>query len=282
MHELKSLSFWPFHALTTGIAILIVFIARLIGYYADATVTDHAAIMLHSAILVIVGHTLMTAGALGAMRQLSNTAPLVVCAAVGCIAVSPIAAILSPLLSWSAGVGPTAIAEAASRDELMAAIGKRYLFVTAGYAVLGTLLWLTFDFEWWRERESSAPIAFVPAREPAPGESVAAATTPPFMRRVQPIKRGELWALSSELHYVRVYTSSGNDLVMMRISDAVDQCCGIKGARIHRSHWVAHDGVERVMASNGKLTVKLKNGTELPVSRSFHQVVRETFADLIR
>ena len=49
----------------------------------------------------------------------------------------------------------------------------------------------------------------------------------------------ELYAIESEDHYLRVHTSAGQELILMRLADAVRELAGVEGLQTHRSWWVA-------------------------------------------
>ena len=111
------------------------------------------------------------------------------------------------------------------------------------------------------------------ADSPAPAEIHDPAQT--FLERL-PIKyrSAELWAISSEDHYLRVHTSIGDELILMRLADAVRELASADGRQTHRSWWVAKCGIAETRRENGRLILKLKSGTEAPVSRSFQSEVR--------
>jgi hypothetical protein len=89
-----------------------------------------------------------------------------------------------------------------------------------------------------------------------------------LMRRVKPEARGALWALEMEDHYLRVHTSSGNDLILHRLSDALGEVAGLDGMQVHRSYWVAREAVQATERDGRKLQLVLKNGLKVPVSRN--------------
>ena len=97
-----------------------------------------------------------------------------------------------------------------------------------------------------------------------------------FLERL-PIKyRGSaLYAVSSEDHYLRVHTDRGEELILMRLADAVRELSGADGMQTHRSWWVAKAGIAEARKEGGKLRLVLKSGAEVPVSRSFAKAVRE-------
>ena len=97
-----------------------------------------------------------------------------------------------------------------------------------------------------------------------------------FLERI-PIKlRGaELHAVQSEDHYLRLHTSNGSDLILMRLADAVAELEGIEGAQVHRSWWVSKSAVRDARRSDGRAVLTLVTGAEVPVSRSYAAGLRE-------
>jgi len=94
-------------------------------------------------------------------------------------------------------------------------------------------------------------------------------TRPPLLDRLPPpLRHAEIYAISSEDHYVRVHSSAGDDMILMRLSDAVKEAAPLAGVQTHRSWWVAEKGVDSVSKKSGKIDLKLKNGLTVPVSRS--------------
>jgi DNA-binding LytR/AlgR family response regulator len=97
-----------------------------------------------------------------------------------------------------------------------------------------------------------------------------------FLQRLPPKLRGaELWAVQAEDHYLRLHTSLGQDLLLMRLSDAVAELDGLEGARTHRSWWIARDAIADVRRADGRATLTLKDGTRAPVSRSHARALRD-------
>lgn len=82
------------------------------------------------------------------------------------------------------------------------------------------------------------------------------------------IRAGAIWALEAEDHYIRVHTSVGSDLILMRMADASDLLAQSNGLRIHRSWWVARDGIAGIKRGDGKVFLTIKDGTEAPVARA--------------
>lgn len=97
---------------------------------------------------------------------------------------------------------------------------------------------------------------------------------PSFMRKVPAALGRTLIALEAEDHYLRVHTEAGSALVLMRLSDAIAELGGLDGLQVHRGWWVATGGVTGVQSNAGKLSLLLRNGLVVPVSRSYTQAVR--------
>ena len=98
---------------------------------------------------------------------------------------------------------------------------------------------------------------------------------PRILERLPPGQRGALSHMSMQDHYVDVRTAKGGGLVLMRFADAIAEAEETPGLQIHRSHWVALHAVDKSVRRDGKLFLRLADGTELPVSRSFQPSVRE-------
>jgi DNA-binding LytR/AlgR family response regulator len=113
-------------------------------------------------------------------------------------------------------------------------------------------------------------------REPIETHARAKNAPPPkFLGRL-PVKLAgaELWAVEAEDHYLRLHTSQGQDLILMRLGDAITELEGIEGARTHRSWWVARAAVRRVEREDGRARLVLADGAEAPVSRAYVKTLR--------
>jgi hypothetical protein len=100
---------------------------------------------------------------------------------------------------------------------------------------------------------------------------------PGFLDRLpRSIQSAEIVAVEGEDHYVRVHTSLGRHLLLMRFGDALGELKMLDGLQTHRSWWVAKSAVTAVKRGNGRATLKLANGLEAPVSRRYTQRLRES------
>ena len=155
----------------------------------------------------------------------------------------------------------------------LVAWGITYLGVHGGaevrdlpqYALITTVMCLVM----------SSLAVFMSHRRAAP--AVAAEPAPvKFLERLPLKLRGaEVWAVEAEDHYLRLHTSKGQDLILMRLADAVAELEGVEGAQVHRSWWVAKDAVADARRGDGRATLKLKDGSEVPVSRTYAKLIRE-------
>lgn len=82
------------------------------------------------------------------------------------------------------------------------------------------------------------------------------------------LRDATLYAAMSEDHYVRLHTSGGDHLILMRLGDVEGLAQPLVGISPHRSWWVAEQGVADVRRSQGKMLIALKDGTDVPVSRA--------------
>lgn len=117
--------------------------------------------------------------------------------------------------------------------------------------------------------------ATVLARQPPPPPASMAAARPPILQRLPPGLRGQLAYMSMQDHYVDVHTDKGGTLILMRFADAIAEAAGVPGLQIHRSHWVAAAAVSGTARREGRLMLRMLDGTELPVSRPYLAAVRE-------
>ena len=101
--------------------------------------------------------------------------------------------------------------------------------------------------------------------EGAPTRAALYERLPPHLRSA------DIYALAAEDHYVRVITARGDELVLMRLSDAVKETTPLKGLTPHRSWWVAEAGVDKITKSE----IILRTGQSVPISRTGMKLVRE-------
>lgn len=96
-----------------------------------------------------------------------------------------------------------------------------------------------------------------------------------FLRRLRVDKRAPLMRIEAQDHYLLVVTRAGSDLLLMRMTDAEAELPPDLGLRVHRSHWVALGAVTGRRRENGRLTLLMADGAEIPVSRGYRAAARD-------
>lgn len=104
----------------------------------------------------------------------------------------------------------------------------------------------------------------------------------PLLAQLPPENRGRLVCLEMQDHYVRVHTTQGSALVLMRLRDAIANTQPVPGRQVHRSWWVADGAVERFERAGRTGIVRLSGGRRVPVSQRYLQDVSDTFASPAR
>jgi hypothetical protein len=101
------------------------------------------------------------------------------------------------------------------------------------------------------------------------------AAAPDFFRRIPPALGRDLLALEMEDHYLRIHTALGSDLILLRLRDALGELGQASGLQVHRSWWVANGAVASTERNGGRNVLVLRNGLNVPVSKSFQAGVKE-------
>ncbi len=148
---------------------------------------------------------------------------------------------------------------------------RNYLYVTVisailivvGYFILRPRLMLN---------KQPAPLSDSTADEVAQSQQLARQ----FLKRLA-LKhhQAELRAIKSEDHYLRVYTSVGEELILMRLSDAIKALEGVDGMQTHRSWWVARGAITDLQRRQGKLLLSTALAVDVPVSRTYEKLVKQ-------
>jgi len=101
------------------------------------------------------------------------------------------------------------------------------------------------------------------------------ASPPRFSDRLpRRLKGADIHAVQAEDHYLRVHTSRGSDLILMRLADAVAELEGLEGAQTHRSWWVAKTAVKATRRAHNRAILELAGDIEAPVSRTYLSALR--------
>jgi hypothetical protein len=112
--------------------------------------------------------------------------------------------------------------------------------------------------------------------EPAEQPTAAPVYPPEFVAKLPAAMRRDIIALEAEDHYVRVHTLHGSALILMRLTDAAALIDPRLGLRVHRSWWVAKDGVLALETTAGRAIARLVDDKAVPISRAYLPAARRT------
>lgn len=125
-----------------------------------------------------------------------------------------------------------------------------------------------------RKPESEAPQLAPPLAPVQPLDSTGSPPLPlsppppaPVFADRLPPGFGAVHALKSEDHYVRVFGTGRSTLLLMRLRDAIAELGPVEGLQVHRSWWIARDGVASITRQGREAEIHLEDGTVAPVSR---------------
>ena len=154
-----------------------------------------------------------------------------------------------------------------------AAIGSDMLFSVPLCVIFCLITYMTMSSEALAPQKSETGAMAEPEQSGAPA-TAALVEPPPLLRRLKPENRGLIQHIAVEDHYTLVKTSRGSELILLRFSDALAEVGTTRGLQVHRSHWVADDFVDTVTRVDGRTILRLADGTEVPVSRTYAADVR--------
>lgn len=108
----------------------------------------------------------------------------------------------------------------------------------------------------------------------AQGPGAPAPAPPAILARLPFEKRGDLVSLSVEDHYVRVRTTQGEEIILMRLADAMRETGEGSGMQVHRSHWVAPSQVTSVARDGERAILSMSVGADIPASRRYVPAIK--------
>ena len=97
-----------------------------------------------------------------------------------------------------------------------------------------------------------------------------------FYARLPRAIGSDIILISSDMHYLHVYTTLGKCMILGTIREAAEQL-GDNGLMVHRSHWVAHKHVNRLMRRGRSWQCVMSNDQRVPVSRRNQGKVSEWY-----
>ncbi len=90
-----------------------------------------------------------------------------------------------------------------------------------------------------------------------------------FLKRIPHKLGNELICFTMEDHYLHVYTTKGDHMMLLRMKDALMELKDYPGFQVHRSWWVATDAIVEVHKQPRKAVLTLKNDLQVPVSQKY-------------
>lgn len=114
----------------------------------------------------------------------------------------------------------------------------------------------------------NAVISFQRATGPQP---TAAPGLTALQRKLPSHLGHEVIAVQAQDHYVEVTTQQGSAMVLMRLSDVVDDLAPLGGLQVHRSWWINLAHIVAVEKGANGPELRLSSGQVIPVGRSFRK-----------
>lgn len=88
-------------------------------------------------------------------------------------------------------------------------------------------------------------------------------------------------AISSDLHYLHVYTDLGRCMILGSLQQAAESM-GDAGLRVHRAHWVARRAIVKIVKKDNQWYCLLSNDLKIPISRRNRSTVAGWFGHSTR
>ena len=156
-------------------------------------------------------------------------------------------------------------------------------FLQAGPQVL--VLWMAINLPFFTSRPTlnspPGPGGDGNRREPvdvdkAEAGQYAEAIRNQFLGEIPESLGTNVLAISSDLHYLHVYTDLGRCMILGSLQRAAD-AMGDRGIRVHRAHWVARRAIVKIIKDGQQWYCLLTNDLKIPISRRKKSVVAGWF-----
>ncbi|WP_075214110.1 LytTR family DNA-binding domain-containing protein [Mongoliimonas terrestris] len=209
------------------------------------------------ALLAFVQVRLARVRRIGALPGLAQTT---LTAVVGSLVFTPLALLIDRLFGAAGSVDPVAL-------PIVVRAGAEFAVLVVPFVLVWGLI-------------NAPSLMTVAATRPTdaddrPDGLAASDDVAAFRARIPRRLGWEIIALSAELHYLRVYTTRGNTLILFPFGRALDLLSHANGIQVHRSHWISLDHVDAVVTRDGRTVCTMIDGPNLPVSRSRRSALRQ-------
>lgn len=180
------------------------------------------------------------------------------------------------------GAGLTSVLTALALTPLLLplahAAGGAYRIVPPdAIEIAGFVFCLTMGFSAFHQALETVPDDLPEVPQPQPDTQPAPSGDPALPRlaeRLPEEMRAPVLRVSGRDHYVEVATRAGVASLLLRFSDALAELDGVDGLQVHRSHWVAAEAVASGGRESGKVVLRLSDGGQVPVSRTYLAAVQ--------
>jgi len=142
------------------------------------------------------------------------------------------------------------------------ALGPLYLQVLIVGLIVHAAMYLLF-------RPRGTPQAEPQAAPSSPAPPAPSAPVLPL-----PLGFGPVHALKGEDHYIRVIGEGREELILMRMRDAIERLGDADGLRVHRSWWVARTAILSIRREGRSAIIVVKGHHEVPVARDMMPALR--------
>jgi hypothetical protein len=102
-----------------------------------------------------------------------------------------------------------------------------------------------------------------------------------FIGRLPEALGTNVLAISSDLHYLHVYTDRGRCMILGSLQQAAE-AMGDAGLRVHRAHWVARRAIVKIVKNGNDWSCLLSNELKVPISRRNKSAVAGWFGHSTR
>lgn len=102
-----------------------------------------------------------------------------------------------------------------------------------------------------------------------------------FISRLPEALGTNVIAISSDLHYLHVYTDLGHCMILGSLQQAAESM-GEAGLRVHRAHWVARRAIVKIIKNRDQWFCLLSNDLKIPISRRNKSTVAGWFGHSTR
>ena len=81
--------------------------------------------------------------------------------------------------------------------------------------------------------------------------------------------------IEAQQNYIKVYANDQQFLILYRFGQATTELGENLGMKTHRSFWVSYSAMTGIQQTGNQCVILTKNGIDVPVSRSFREVVKK-------